>query len=132
MITIKVKQFPDEFGDTEEFTSDVSVLVGDDAAVHLDSDGLPKVGTALRIGMIAVGKLGRKRGFSREKMPRSVDLRFFSPEEIQRRYRELVYNASRYILANEQGTVVEAFFDGVEPSRIAIVRIVQPAVSGIP
>ncbi len=64
MITIKVKQFPDEFGDTEEFTSDVSVLVGEDSVAHLDSDGLPKVGTPLKIGMIVVGKLGRKRGLN--------------------------------------------------------------------
>ncbi len=64
-------------------------------------------------------------------MPRSVDLRFFPHQEIHRRYRELVYDASRYILPNEQGTVVESFFEGVDPNKIAIVRILQPAVSDI-
>jgi DNA-directed RNA polymerase beta subunit len=64
----------DELGEPEEFTWDLFPVVDSKATLHLDANGLPKVGTRTTPGMILVGKIGKTRSFDRSRQPSALEL----------------------------------------------------------
>lgn len=71
----------DELGEPEVCTWDLLPVVNSSETSHLDENGLPKIGTKLRPGMIMVGKIGKAKGFHRSRKPTNLELHGLSFNE---------------------------------------------------
>jgi hypothetical protein len=131
MINIRVEQGIDEQGGPEEFTSEVDLLVGSRNVAHLEQNGLPRVGTLLKPGMIAVAKWGRSRAYDRSLIPTGVEEQYYTPQELVDKFGYLFINSSRYVNQGEEGRVVGARFEGKEPHLVAIVELNPCSTSNV-
>jgi DNA-directed RNA polymerase beta subunit len=118
---IEVGRERDSTGDLEEFTWDLFPVVPAELTVHLNSDGLPKVGTQIRPGMIVVGKIGKSPTFDRDCQPTPGEANWSSFEEMRDKYAHQWYNASFYATSETVGTVTEAYLSGDGETQRAVV-----------
>lgn len=120
---VKVVANHDELGELEEFTWDLSPTVDSEKTLHLNENGLPKVGSMLSPGMIVVGKIGKTQAFLSERKPTSLELNGLSYPELHERFGHLWKNTSEYVPEGVWGVVqrVELIEDGV--SLVAVVEL---------
>lgn len=124
---IEVGRERDSTGDLEEFTWDLFPVVPAEFTRHLDSDGLPKVGTEIKPGMIVVGKIGKSSTFNRECQPTPGEANWLSFEELRDKYGHQWCNSSYYATSETVGTVTEAYLSGDGETQRAVVVLTGAA-----
>ena len=122
-IHIIVIQGVDEKNQLEEFTWDLYPLVDSIKLLHLDDNGLPKKGTAIRAGMVVVGKTGRGSRFDPKHMPTSLELHGLPREELASRYVNHRTDTSHYATRETEGIVESACFETVDNKLCAVVEV---------
>jgi DNA-directed RNA polymerase beta subunit len=113
----------DDRGQPEEFTNDLSCVTEWNAELEqFASNGLPKVGTRVRPGMLLIGKLGQKRSDVKGTWNK---VRILTASEIELRdhYSKWLYNASYYAPEDCSGIVTAAYFEDRNGERTAVVEI---------
>jgi DNA-directed RNA polymerase beta subunit len=118
---IEVGRDRDSSGDLEEFTWDLFPVVPADLTTHLDADGLPKIGTEIKPGMIVVGKIGKSSTFDPGCQPMLGEANWLSFEEMRDKYGHQWRNTSFYATPETVGTVTEAYLTGDGESQRAVV-----------
>ena len=84
---IEVGRDRDSTGNLEEFTCGfVSRGSRPIHTMHLNADGLPKIGTEIRPGMILVGKIGKSSTFNPDRQPTPGEANWLNFEEMQAKY----------------------------------------------
>lgn len=118
---IEVGRNRDATGELEEFTWDLFPVVPAELTLHLDSDGLPKVGTEIRPGMILVGKIGKNSTYNPDWQPTPSEANWMSFEELRDKYGHQWRNTSFYASSEMVGTVTAAYLSGDGESQRAVV-----------
>ncbi len=114
----------DETGELEEFSWDLIPLVDPINTLHLDNNGLAKVGTMLQPGMILVGKIGKSKAYPASRKPTDLEFNALSFEELNRKFGHLWIDSSLRIPLDCYGEVIESTILVRENSRpTAIVRL---------
>ncbi len=114
----------DEKGEPEEFTGDLFPNIDSRATGHLDSNGLPKIGTAINEGMILVGKHGQSASYERAKLPTSQDLHGLSRTELNQKYGHLWRPTPVYAGRDSVGIVTAAYLEEANGKQQAIVELI--------
>lgn len=122
-IRIEVTPALDEQGEWEEFTWDLVPVVPAEATMHLQGDGLPKIGAFVPAGGILVGKIGKTKAFRADKVPTALELHGLEFGALNARFGSMWYDASCYATSETAGNVVEAYFETTESRPHAIVVI---------
>lgn len=71
---IVADQKRDERKELEEFSFDLFLLIPDERTVHLEENGLAKVGIIIKPGMILIGKIGKTRAYDPTNQPNSLEV----------------------------------------------------------
>jgi DNA-directed RNA polymerase beta subunit len=111
----------DELGEAEEFTWDLFPLVDPRQTTHLNTDGLPKVGTHIVPGMIVVGKIGKTRNYDAAQQPTALEIHGLSLDELRSRYGSMWKDSSLYADSQTTGIVTEAHLEDCGGAKRAIV-----------
>jgi DNA-directed RNA polymerase beta subunit len=127
---IEVRQGTDETGALEEFSWDLFPLVNASETLHLESSGLPKVGTRIEPGMIIVGKIGRSRFYDPERQPAALEIHGLDFETLRSRYGPMWKDTSLYADEATAGVVSDAGFESQDGSTVAVVQIEKEALGG--
>ena len=130
-IRIEVAPTLDGQGEWEEFTWDLFPLVPAEATMHLQRDGLPKIGVFVPAGGILIGKIGKSKFFRADKMPTALELQGLEFSELKTKFGSMWYDASCYATAETAGTVAQACFETRNDHPVAVV-IVSPGVGPAP
>ena len=118
---VVVEQEYDETGELEELTWDLIPVVSATKTTHLDSSGLPKVGTVLEPGMPIVGKIGKTKAYDAASEPDCLELHGLRFEELQEKYGHMWRDSSLYATEAMTGVVTEAYW---EPGRHGLRAVV--------
>jgi hypothetical protein len=97
-------------GFPEEFTNDLTDLAEIDDVSYLWSNGLAKVGTVVRPGMLLIGKIGRKKVEAHAKDMNEFEMLIATPGERRDYWKQRAYDASVYAPSDLCGKVVAAYF----------------------
>ncbi len=111
----------DELGEPEEFTWDLFPVVDSSVTLHLDTKGLPKVGTRITPGMIIVGKIGKTQKFDPSRQPNSLELHGLSFDELRSRFGDMWADRSLYADRDTAGIVEQASIETVHGQQVAVV-----------
>lgn len=119
----------DELGEPEEFTWDLFPVVDPKKTLHLDTNGLPKVGTRIVPGMIVVGKIGKTRDTPSERFfsgfappgPTTLEMYGLPFEELHARYGHMWKDSSLYADCQTTGIVKEAYLEDCCGKKRAVV-----------
>lgn len=123
----------DELGEPEVFTWDLFPVVDPSATLHLDTNGLPKIGTRIAPGMIIVGKIGKTRSFDRSRQPSALELHGLSFDDLQSRFGSMWTDGSLYADPDTAGIVEQASIETVNGQQVAVVLMnVEAPRSGLP
>lgn len=120
-MVIEIRRERDSAGDLEEFTWDLFPVLPAEVTLHLDSNGLPKLGTEIRPGMIVVGKIGRSPTYDSNCQPTSIEANGLSFDELHAKYAHQWRNTSFYATPETVGTVTEAYLSGAGETQRAVV-----------
>lgn len=120
---IEVPQDRDELGEPEQLTWDLFPVVESVQTVHLDENGLPKVGTAIRPGMILVGKIGKTRRFDPKKQPTALEIQGSDFRALNTKYGAMWKDTSLYATATTAGIVQHAYLEETPCGLKAVVEI---------
>ena len=118
-----VVQGIDEKGEPEEFTSDLFPNIDSNATDHLDENGLPRIGTQIRPGMIVVGKHGQSATYEKSKLPTSQDLHGLSQTELNQKYGHLWKVTPVYADRESVGVVTAAYLEEANGKQQAIIEL---------
>jgi DNA-directed RNA polymerase beta subunit len=132
---VQVVADTDELGELEEFTWDLFPAVSPQETTHLNSEGLPKLGTHIVPGMIVVGKIGKTRNYDASKQPTALEIHGLSFEELRSRFGSMWNDSSLYADSQTAGIVKEAYLEDYRGKKRAVVVIERdntstPAISG--
>ena len=116
----------DDYGDPEEFSWDLFPVVDSRRTLHLDQDGLPKLGTKIVPGMIIIGKIGKAKDYDPEHQPSALEIHGLEPEDLRRKYGHMWRDSSLYADEDAIGIVNRAFLE--KTSNGAIKAIVELTV----
>lgn len=119
----------DELGEVQEFTWDLFPTVDAQLTTHLNTNGLPKVGTRIVPGMIVVGKIGKTRNYDASKQPTALEIHGLSIEELRSRYGNMWRDSSLYADVQTTGVVREAYLEDDGSQRRAVVVLEQETPS---
>src|SRR6185295_17997388 len=114
IIKIVIDQSIDETGALEEFTWDLFTIVDSAKTLHLHDQGIPKLGTRIREGMIVFGKFGKTVYFDENNQPTSLELHTLSFEKLRAKYGKMWKDTSIYATKDMEGTIVNAYVENVE------------------
>ena len=120
---VEVVATMDELGEMEEFAWDLFPVVDPQKTTHLDTNGLPKIGTRIVPGMIVVGKIGKTRHYNASKQPTSLEIHGLSFEELHSQYGSMWNDSSLYADSQTTGVVKEAYFEDYGGKRRAVVLL---------
>ena len=95
----------DDTGKQETLTNDLFPLVDLSLTSHLDERGLPKVGTHLKPGMIAIGKIANRRAALYERKPTDLEIHAYDRETIKAKFGHLWEDRSVYVPEGISGVV---------------------------
>lgn len=104
----------DESGEREEFSWDLIPLVPAQDTLHLNTNGLPKVGTCVTPGMILIGKIGKSREYGTCRKPTDLEANALSFQELNERFGNLWIDGCLRVPADCYGEVIESRL-GVTP-----------------
>jgi hypothetical protein len=124
-VKIEVEEGLDVTGAPYEFTWDLFPLVDAEQTLHLNTNGLPVVGSQISNGMIVVGRIGNSHSFDPSAQPTSLEIHTISTRELREKYGHMWENGSLYAHSNTTGTVVDAHFENVGECLRAVVWIVR-------
>jgi hypothetical protein len=124
---IVVVQGIDEKGELEEFTFDLFPNIDSEKTLHLDTNGLPKLGTEIKEGMILVGKQGQSASYDRAKLPTSQELHGLSQTELNQKYGHLWKVTPVYADRESVGVVMAAYLEEANGKQQAIVELDHPS-----
>lgn len=114
----------DEIGDEEEFSWDLVPLVNSSETIHLDPNGLPKLGTIMTPGMIMIGKIGKSKAYPSSRKPTALEIAALSFQDLRSQFGHLWIDSSLRVPSGLRGKVVECRIDVAETGRLkAIVEI---------
>jgi DNA-directed RNA polymerase beta subunit len=138
-ICLEIASALDEQGNLEEFTWDLFPVVPVERTLHLQSNGLPKIGVYIPAGGILVGKIGKTKSYYADKLPSSLEMHGLEFDALKAKFGTMWYDASVYASSDNAGVVVDAFFESRENRSVAVVIIdtsstisgVQPSVSEV-
>jgi hypothetical protein len=116
----------DEKGEPEEFTFDLFPNIDGALTLHLDENGLPKIGTEIREGMIVVGKHGQGKDYDRAKLPTALELHGLSQIELNQKYGYLWKITPVYAGPDSTGVVTAAYLEVVDGRQQAVVELERP------
>ena len=128
---IEVLQGIDETGQPEEFTFDLIPVIDDARTVHLDGNGLPRLGSRILPGMILVGKIGRTQSYDPEKQPNALELHGLSFDELHAKYGQMWRDASVYATDETSGIVTKAVLIEEAGQKKAVVEVRREAPTSI-
>jgi DNA-directed RNA polymerase beta subunit len=111
----------DELGEEEEFTWDLFPVVDPQQTTHLDTDGLPRVGTHITPGMIVVGKIGKTRNYDASRQPTALETHGLAFDELRSRYGGMWKDSSLYADSRTTGVVKEAYLEDCCGKKRAVV-----------
>jgi len=111
----------DELGEPEEFTWDLFPAVDPQQTTHLNTDGLPKVGTLILPGMIIVGKIGKTRNYDASHQPTALEIHGLPFDELGSRYGSMWKDSSLYADSQTTGVVKEAYLEDCGGKKRAVV-----------
>lgn len=113
-----------DFVGLEQLTFDLFAIVPSDHTLHLDSNGLPTVGTLIAEGMIVIGKIGRTESYDPHNLPSCLQMNKLSFEQLRQMCGHMFYDGSTYASREMVGRVTKAFVTGDNcDGRIAYVEI---------
>jgi DNA-directed RNA polymerase beta subunit len=115
----------DELGESEEFSWDVFPIVDPKATLHLEGDGLPKIGTRIAPGMIIVGKIGKTRTYDDSRRPTALDIHALSFDELRSRFGDMWNDTSLYASSETTGIVTHASIENIRGKQTAVVILEQ-------
>jgi DNA-directed RNA polymerase beta subunit len=124
---VEVVAGTDELGEMEEFTWDLLPIINSKETTHLDTNGLPKVGTRIIPGMIVVGKIGKRREYDPSQQPTSLEIHGLSFDELRSRYGDMWKDSSLYADSQTRGVVKEAYLEDVRGKQRAVVVLEEEA-----
>lgn len=110
-IRIVVTPVRDQVGEWEEFTWDLVPVIPAEKTLHLQSTGLPKVGTFVPPGGILVGKIGKTKAFRIDNLPNALDMHGLEFDALKVRFGSMWYDASCYATTETAGIVVDSHFE---------------------
>jgi DNA-directed RNA polymerase subunit beta len=113
----------DAKGDPDEFTWDLFPLVPSEDTLHLQENGLPKVGTNIRPGMIIVGAIGKTEEFDPGNLPNAVEIQYFGRDHVKEKYGHMWLNKSRYADDIHAGVVKFSRIESRAGREVAVVGI---------
>ncbi len=122
-IVFEVEANYDELGELEEFTWDLWPTVEAEKTLHLDENGLPRIGSHLSPGMIVVGKIGKTKAYCSERKPTSLELHGLSEAELHDKFGHLWKHTSQCVPDGVSGIVEEARLveeSGVKKARVTL------------
>jgi DNA-directed RNA polymerase beta subunit len=119
----RLAQQLDKVGDLEEFTSDSSLIVERCRTVHLNDDGLPKVGADVYPGMCLIAKFGATESFDKSKLPNDMESLATDEVTLICKYGYMFYDASLYVPEGLYGLVEHAEFLENDGMLTAIVHV---------
>ncbi len=125
---VRIKQYrsvqgTDELGNPEEFTSDGYLVLEHSKLAHLQSNGLPAVGTMIVPGMVLIAKFGATTAYGREKLPNDLESLTTEEEKLIQKYAGMFYDASVYAPECTRGRVSKAYFTEEKGKSVAVVEI---------
>ena len=121
----------DELGEAEEFTWDLFPVVGPQQTTHLNTDGLPKVGTPIVPGMIVVGKIGKTRNYDASHQPTALEIHGLPFDELRSRYGSMWKDSSLYADPQTTGIVKDAYLEDCCGKMRAVV-VLEADISSTP
>lgn len=114
----------DESGEREVFSWDLIPLVPAQDTLHLDTNGLPKVGTCVSPGMILIGKIGRSSKYEMSRKPTALEVHELSFRKLKMQFGKLWIDGSLRVPADCYGEVIESRLDmTAEGEPVAFVRV---------
>jgi DNA-directed RNA polymerase beta subunit len=123
----------DELGEPEVFTWDLFPIVDPKVTLHLDTNGLPKVGTRIKPGMILVGKIGKSQNFEKSRQPNALEIHGLTFEELRSRFGGMWKDGSLYATSETAGIVERASIESENGQQVAViyveVGVPQPGIS---
>ncbi len=105
---IEVAAGLDALGSPEELTWDLFPLVPAEDTIHLDENGLPKIGTLIKPGMIIVGKSGKSSAYDETMLPTSLEVQGLAFQVLKSKFSFLWIDSSLRATDSESGRVVSA------------------------
>src|SRR5215472_16806893 len=118
---VEVMAGTDELGEPEDFTWDLFPVVHPQQTAHLNTDGLPKVGTHIAPGMIIVGKIGKTRNYDASRQPTALEIHGLPFDELRSRYGSMWKDSSLYADSQTTGIVKEAYLEDYGGKKRAVV-----------
>lgn len=119
--SVEVVAGTDAFGEMEEFTWDLFPVVDPQKTTHLNTDGLPKVGSHVVPGMILIGKIGKTQHYDPARQPTSLEIQGLSFDELRSRYGNMWRDSSLYADARTSGIVKKAYIENHQGKQRAVV-----------
>jgi len=123
MIRIEVEQGIDELGEPEEFTFDLFPIVNGTETLHLDENGLPKIGTCIQPGMIIIGKIGKTKKYDQDFQPNALEVHGWPAGQVSAKYGHMWKNTSVHATATTCGVVTKAYLEQAASEIRAVVEI---------
>jgi DNA-directed RNA polymerase beta subunit len=120
---IRVSQGLDPTGRPYEFTWDLYPVLPSSDLAHLDDNGLPRIGTCIKEGMVVVGKNGTTALFDPKKTPSANDYAYYSREELLAIFGDMWHDGSYYAKPGDAGKVVSAALKEENGSLVAVIQI---------
>ena len=117
--TFIVSQELDEIGEPEEFSWDLWPLVDPNKTLHLNENGLPKIGTKLTPGMILVGKIGKTKSYQTDRKPTTLEINALTFEEIHRQFGHLWADRSTYVPEGIFGVVLQSELSVIADGKVS-------------
>jgi DNA-directed RNA polymerase beta subunit len=122
-VEIRVPQGLDPAGRPYEFTWDLYPVLPSSSLDHLDDNGLPRVGTCIKEGMVVVGRNGTTALWDPKRGPGPNDYAYYSREELLALFGDMWNDGSYYAKPEDAGTVVGAALQEENGSLVAVVQI---------
>jgi len=122
-LTVQVDQEFDETGALEELSWDLFPIVRSPDTMHLQDNGVPKVGVQIKPGMIIVGKIGKTKYFDAARQPNDLEIHGLPFEELRNRFGRMWQDRSLYATPEICGTVISARVEKIDGKFRAIVEL---------
>lgn len=118
---METTQNADELGEPEEFTWDLFPAVESAKTLHLQANGLPKVGARILPGMIIVGKIGKTKKYDPVHQPTPLEIQGLPFAELTRKYGGMWKDTSLYAGPMTTYIVKDAYFESIPGKQKAVV-----------
>jgi DNA-directed RNA polymerase beta subunit len=118
---VEVMVGKDARGEPEELTWDLFPVVDARLTLHLDTHGLPKIGTRILPGMILVGKIGTTELYDPKKKPNALEIHALPFEELRARFGAMWRDSSLYADDETSGIVKSAYIEDHDGRQKAVV-----------